>query len=52
MNKYEAVFVLKQFNAWRRDKTGNVIAPTPQAIGKAIDYAIRKLSQEKSAKND
>lgn len=45
--KDEALQILKDYNAWRRDKgdTENLVMPDPKKIGEAIDVAITVLSE-------
>lgn len=44
MTKQEAIFILTEFNAWRRG--ADMPQPNPEIIGKAIDYAIKYLENE------
>lgn len=45
MTSQQAIAVLKQYNAWRRDEAipNSIEMPDPTDIGKAIDVAIRVL---------
>ena len=45
MTPKQALAILKQYNAWRRDEAipCSIEMPNPNEIGKAIDVAIRVL---------
>jgi len=43
MPPQQAIEILKQFNAWRRDDTDLHEQPDPRLVGVAIDVAIRVL---------
>lgn len=47
MTKDEALILLKQYNAWRRDKNdiNQHEMPNPTLLGLAIDHAIKALEQ-------
>lgn len=45
MTKQEAIKVLIHYNKWRRSDV-DLPMPEPNLVGKAIDYAIKKLEKK------
>jgi len=47
MTKKEAIEILKQYNAWRRqnDDKPRLEMPNPTLIGVAIDFVIKELEK-------
>jgi len=45
MTNQEALKILRQYNAWRRDDEGVHEMPDPKEYGKAIDTAIEVLER-------
>ena len=45
MNKNWAIIILENYNQWRRG--ADIVQPSPELIGRAIDFAVGYLKGEK-----